>query len=68
MEQEDLLALRFPSRVPVTFQVLDPEGVRLEGTWAGSGVDVSRTGVRLEVEGLPPPVLKRLAEIGRAHV
>ena len=64
MDEADLLALRFPSRVPVTFQVLDPDGgKRVEGgPWKATGVDVSRTGVRLESDSIPAPVLKRLAD------
>lgn len=63
MEELDLLALRFPSRVPVRFHVLEPDGSRVSGgPWAAQGLDVSRTGVRLEASELPALLLKRLGD------
>lgn len=63
MEELDLLALRFPSRVPVRFHVLEPEGSRVSGgPWSAQGLDVSRTGVRLEASDLPALLLKRLGD------
>lgn len=63
MEDQDLLALRFPSRVPVRFQVLEKGGTRVPGgPWPAQGVDVSRTGVRLEATALPSALIKRLGD------
>ena len=63
MEELDLLALRFPSRVPVRFHVIEPDGSRVSGgPWAAQGLDVSRTGVRLEASDLPPALLKKIGD------
>lgn len=63
MDEQDLLALRFPSRVPVRFEVLETNGKHVPGgPWQAQGVDVSRTGVRIESGTLPAPLLKRLGD------
>lgn len=63
MDEQDLLALRFPSRVPVRFEVLEQNGKHVPGgPWQAQGVDVSRTGVRIESGALPAPLLKRLGD------
>lgn len=63
MEELDLLALRFPSRVPVRFHVLEPDGSRVSGgPWPAQGLDVSRTGVRIEASDLPALLVKKLGD------
>lgn len=63
MDDQDLLALRFPSRVPVRFEVLETNGKHVPGgPWIAQGVDVSRTGVRIDAGTLPPALLKRLGD------
>lgn len=63
MEEQDLLALRFPSRVPVKFHVLEKDGSRISGgPWSAQGLDVSRTGVRLEAGDLPAALVKKLGD------
>ncbi len=63
MDESQLLAsaLRFPSRVPVSFTLLDKTGGRVPGgPWNAQGVDVSKTGVRLEAGELPADLVKKL--------
>ena len=63
MDEQDLLALRFPSRVPVKFHVIEPDGSRISGgPWTAQALDVSRTGVRLEASDLSAVLLKKLGD------
>lgn len=65
MDEGQLLAsaLRFPSRVPVRLTLLDRTGAKVPGgPWPAQGVDVSKSGVRLEAAELPPDVVKRLGD------
>lgn len=62
MEQNNRLALRFPSPVSVRCQLMDAAGQKLD-SFSAQGVDVSRSGVRLEANALPSDLLKKLGNL-----
>ena len=62
MEQNNRLALRFPSPVSVRCQLMDAAGQKLD-TFTAQGVDVSRSGVRLEASGVSADLLKKLGNL-----
>ncbi len=63
MPADDLLAQRFPAKLPFRFHLVKPDGARLESQpRTGHALDASETGLRIHVESMPEELVARLRD------